>query len=155
ARLFVTVRGDPSVTFVDVADDTNPSGPTGVCGAKICLQCDAGSGTLRCGDNHRVGINQADNPRHLLLPVEPVGIAASDDGVALAVANQTTNQASLVTNEAGSTPRLLFTVSSLPTGPTEIASVPIAAYVAKKVAEKPGACPSSNAPHSGFDYEPG
>jgi len=134
ARLFMTVRGDPSVTYIDVPDDR--SAPTvSICEVDpTCFSCNR-DGNKRCNDDHKIGRDPAENLRHITMPVEPVGIAASDDGVAMVVANQTTNQASLIVQPRPASagivphPRLEFFISDLPPGPTDVAAVPIPKFV--------------------------
>src|SRR6185369_5689265 len=102
ARLFVPVRGDPSVTFLEVADDRDPTKvtcPTGRNpGDPFCLDCGGSDAENRCSSSHRIGLDPFDNTRQLSLPVEPVGIAASEDGTALVIAHQTQKTVSLVVN---------------------------------------------------------
>lgn len=130
ARLFLTVRGDPSVTFFDVVNDTNadtlaqPVGAGG-CSGPFCLECQAQGDTQRCGPLHRVGENASLTTRGIVLPVEPVGIAASEDARVIVVAHQTQAQASLLVNSWGAAPELEFPLSGLPEGPTEVAAIPM------------------------------
>lgn len=124
ARLFVTVRGDPSVTYFDVPDDRDVAAIVSPCGSEVCLACGQQSGTERCDAAHRVGDSQRTSQRGLGLPPEPVGIAVSDDGVSLVVAQQTEAAVSLVVNPSQQTPAVEFILPNLPPGPTEVASVP-------------------------------
>src|SRR5262249_9043910 len=101
ARLFASVRGDPSVTFFNVADDRDPANVTCTTGPNprdpFCLDCDGTTDTLhfnRCNNSHRIGVNPGDSPQHLTLPAEPAAIAASEDGEALLVAHQADNEVS-------------------------------------------------------------
>jgi hypothetical protein len=159
ARLFVPVRGDPSLTYFDITDDSDPAAPYSPCadGDVFCLDCgQAGLQDRRCADAHRVGQNPTENSRGLVLPVEPVGLAAAtfDAGNLLVVAHQTQGAASLVTNpwQAGSPwtpsdrPGLQFTVTGLPDGPTDVATLPEPAVVTASRAQG-GA--------STIGYEPG
>ena len=109
ARLFVTVRGDPSVTFFQTTDDARFE----LTGDELAdraivfrLDCDAYSVDPeepliggRCGSKARIGDARNDSSRLLALPVEPVSIAASDDGASLAVLHQTSGAASLLINK--------------------------------------------------------
>jgi hypothetical protein len=158
-RLFVPVRGDPSLTYFDITDDSDPAKPYGPCieGGAFCLDCGQGSAQGgRCADAHRIGGNPTDNARGLTLPVEPVGVAATtvSGGNILVVAHQTLNAASLVTNPWAGTanpwtpadhPALQFTFTGLPNGPTEVASIPEPAIVTASRASAGG----------GIVYEPG
>lgn len=158
ARLFVTVRGDPSVTYFDVSDDrdevsgtddaypcADPNPSDGIA-ARICLECGASGDGARCGSSFAVGTNAADSQRGLTLPAEPFGIASapSSSGDALVVANQTAAAASLVVNHFDDKPRLEYYVQSLANGPTEVAAVPVPKLVA---ALRSGS--------STFGYQPG
>ncbi len=159
ARLFVPVRGDPSLTYFDITDDSDPAHPYSPCadGSAFCLDCGQnGMADQRCADSHRVGQNPTENSRGIVLPVEPVGVDAAtyDGGNLLVVAHQTQGSASLVTNPwdaAGpwtpsDRPALQFTVSGLPDGPTAIATVPEPALI---TASRAGTKPAS------IGYEPG
>lgn len=126
ARLFVSVRGDPSVTYFDVSDDRTPEGLAASCpdGGAFCLLCAASEDENRCGSDHIIGDDPAENTRRLTMPVEPIGIAASPDGEAIVTAHQTEQSASLVVNRWGARPTLEYYVTGLPFGPTEIAALP-------------------------------
>ncbi len=128
ARLFVPVRGDPSVTWFDIVDDRDPAAPVSPCGDAFCLEC-AGEGVgLRCGPSHRAGELAYDNPRGLTIPVEPIGVAADPSGEAIVCAHQTTKAASLVVNHWGGgarRPTLQHYVETLSDGPTGIAAIPV------------------------------
>jgi hypothetical protein len=138
ARLFVPVRGDPSVTWFDIVDDRDPAAPSRPCGDAFCLSCAGEGEDERCGPSHRAGEVPYDNPRGLVLPVEPIGIAADPSGESLVVAHQTTASASLLVNKWGGgaiRPTLQHVVPELPEGPTGVASVPVPALVASSVGE--------------------
>lgn len=101
AKLFIPVRGDPSITWMDIADDRDPQTTASV-GLLDCGQCRPGGSTCadasnccsgkcsggqcttasddspRCDDKHRTGLDPYDNFRTLTLPVEPVGLDVSD-----------------------------------------------------------------------------
>jgi DNA-binding beta-propeller fold protein YncE len=131
ARLFVPVRGDPSITFLDVPNDTG-GGATFT--AK--LQCTNGAfiNGARCTNDHLIGIEPFESTRSISLPTEPVGIDVSEDGTAIVVAHQTLKAASLSINRwpsgdttgvSGAKPTLEFVLGDLPNGPTEVVAVPI------------------------------
>ncbi|MCC6559054.1 MAG: hypothetical protein IT372_39525 [Polyangiaceae bacterium] len=129
ARLFVPVRGDPSITFFDVSDDREGIGDAGTCGGgPFCLECNAGADT-RCSDAFRIGDDPYENPRGLRLPLEPVGIAADARGEAIVTAHQTQNAASLVINRWDIKPTLEHYIGQLGSGPTDVASLPVPAIV--------------------------
>ncbi|NUO51216.1 MAG: hypothetical protein HOV80_20345 [Polyangiaceae bacterium] len=130
-RLFVTVRGDPSVTFFDVADDRDPNAIVSPCGQPFCLDCDATGDERRCSVGHRIGESSVTNVRGLSMPTEPTGIAANPQvtGDSIVVAHQTEAAASLLVNrwDAGSTvpwPTLEFTLRDLPEGPLQVVAIP-------------------------------
>ncbi len=131
ARLFVPVRGDPSITYFDV-DDDRPS----VCGASnpatgsckdnvICLDCGQTADGERCSDSFLIGRDPAQSQRALTLPVEPFGMAIDERGEAIVTAHQTTQQVSLVVNHWDRLPTLEHYLSDLSPGPTDIAALPI------------------------------
>jgi hypothetical protein len=77
-RLFLPVRGDATLHWVDVDDDS--AGPR-------ALDCGQGTGNS-CDENHRRGGKTTDNTRGLQLPPEPFGIAADDKGEAIITTHQ-------------------------------------------------------------------
>jgi hypothetical protein len=132
ARLFIPVRGDPSVTWFDIVDDRDPAAPVSPCGDAFCLECAGVGEGLRCGPSHRAGELAYENPRGLVLPVEPIGVAADADGEAIVCAHQTSKAASLIVNRWGSgtlRPTLQHYVETLADGPTGVASVPMPGIV--------------------------
>jgi hypothetical protein len=112
-RLFVPVRGDPSLTFFDVTAGR--------------LHCDRTGD--RCNANNKVGVAPFDNSRQLTLPVEPVGIAAAEDGEAIVVAHQTENAVSLSVNrwrdQSKGRPTLEYVARNLAEEPSEVVAVPV------------------------------
>jgi hypothetical protein len=129
ARLFVPVRGDPSITYFDVSDE-------------LALKCGVDSGA-RCASEHRIGENPYETSRGIELPLEPVGIAAGPAGEAIVTAHQTQGAASLVVNPwgEGERPLLEYVLPGLAPGPTELAAVPVPGVAA--------ACGDT------MEYEPG
>jgi hypothetical protein len=140
ARLFVSVRGDPSVTYFDVGDDRDPQAgvvaPAGCSAANAagCLMCAQDAERQRCGPSHRIGEDPTESIRQLSLPVEPMGIAATEDGTALVTVHQTEQTASLVANywdapsgsdaRAQAKPYLEYYLRGLPFGPNDVISLP-------------------------------
>ncbi len=133
ARLFVAVRGDPSVTYFDIDDDRDPANPVKPCNEPTCLEC-AGSGTVnRCATSHLIGTDPFANPRELILPTEPAGV----DGIALPVASgdtlvvpqETTASASLVVNRWPNTsatgPTLEYVLPNLNASPISVTAIPM------------------------------
>lgn len=150
ARLFVSVRGDPSVTYFDVPDDRDPSQISSPCDGAFCLECGADPDEDRCAGKHRVGENIFTSQRGLLMPTEPTSLASSigrgtDPLVAV---HQTSGTASLVVNswptEAvetpfATTPSLEFLLEGLPDAPTIVSPIPRPALVeAADIAYRPG-----------------
>lgn len=124
ARLFLPVRGDPSLTYFDV-----PS--------PFVIDCGQSRDGGRCSEAHRLGVNPNDNSRGLRMPAEPFGIAAVMQETAgswqqaIVVTHQTSGALSLFTGVGPSgdslfhgRPRLEFILSGLPAGPTGIAALP-------------------------------
>ncbi|WP_437593404.1 hypothetical protein [Sorangium sp. So ce1000] len=129
ARLFVPVRGDPSVTFFDVADDRFDDSGAQHCGeGDACFQLDCGATASggRCGRDHRIGEDPGQEIIRRKLPLEPFGIAAGPGGTSIVVSHQTENAASLIVNPWGTTvrPQLAHVLTDLANGPTELAAVP-------------------------------
>jgi len=132
ARLFVPVRGDPSVTYLEIADDR-------IEGTRPVLWCGQTGDSPRCAGAYRTGENAAASIRGAVLPNEPYGIAASEDGEALVVTHQTTGTLSLVTNPWAGVPTLEFVLSGFPYGAVGVATIPVPAYVrAQGFAYNPG-----------------
>jgi len=154
-RLFVTVRGDPSVTFFDVVDDRDPAAPSTPSGDAFCLDCDATGDEQRCALGHRVGESSVTSLRGLTLPTEPSGIAvaAARSGDALVVSHQTEDAASLLVNRWDSVasvpfPTLEFTIRELDAGPNGVVAIPPPALVAAAqatISYRPGFIVSHNA----------
>ena len=83
ARLFVPVRGDPSITWFDVVDDR-----TSGAADPFLLDCGQTTPGGRCDDGHRIGVDPYENFRGLTLPVSPVGLDVSSDGTYVVSAHQ-------------------------------------------------------------------
>ncbi|AKT39888.1 YncE family protein [Chondromyces crocatus] len=140
ARLFIPVRGDPSVSFFDIEDDRSCAAEPGACDRPVRLDCGA-DGEGRCGADFRVGENPYESPRALRLPLEPVGLAAGATGNAIVTAHQTQTAASLILNSWTSKPVLTYVLSGLADGPTEVAALPtpgLAAACGDAISYQPG-----------------
>lgn len=115
-RLFVPVRGDSTLHWIDVESD----------GTLECGQ--AGSSDDSCDHHHRAGDDPDENVRKLKLNVEPFAIDADENGDTIVVTNQTTGTASLFRNEAwdNNGPTLSFALSGngIPRLAVGVASVP-------------------------------
>ncbi|MFO0592574.1 MAG: hypothetical protein U0441_33835 [Polyangiaceae bacterium] len=135
-RMFVAVRGDPSVTYFDTTDDDTEDGKAPPDPFK--LDCRQSGDNNQCARSSRLGVSKYQTDRLIALPTEPVGIAASDDGVAIVTVHQTaattTNsttggQASLLVNHPGAVPTLEFTLAGLPNFPQDVAAIPTSKFV--------------------------
>lgn len=125
-RLFIPVRGDASLTWLDVASDKNenPADP-------FRLDCGQG-GERRCNAAHRAGNNpdEPGNTRRLTLPGEPFGLALSEQGDFALVTHQTQTKTSLLRTGAAvaggpaTAPSLQFVVDGVTNGGVGIAAVP-------------------------------
>lgn len=134
ARLFVAVRGDPSVTYFDVTDDREvscgspaiPLAPASPCAESLgCLSCGSESNGGRCTTSHLIGKDPALSQRDLTLPVDPYGMAVDDRGESIVVAHQTQQTGSLIVNRWDGIPALEYYTTSLSPGPTDIGALPI------------------------------
>ncbi len=128
ARLFVLVRGDPSVTFFDVADDRFDDADAQRCQGEACFRLDCGASAAggRCSRDHRIGEDPGQELIRRKLPLEPFGIAAGPDGTSIVVSHQTENAVSVIVNrwDANERPQLAHVLTDLGFGPTELAAVP-------------------------------
>jgi len=131
ARLFIPVRGDPSITYFEVQDDRQASAGFVPSYQLECQVDDEGF----CGTDHRIGQDPDHTLRGIQLPADPVGIAATADGTAIVSAHQTKRAASLLINDWQSVPWLSYFAGNLPEGPTEVVTIPEPAFVAAARAE--------------------
>ncbi len=132
ARLLVPVRGDPSLTYIDVDDDRPVHGAPRA--PKFTLECgQASTEEGRCALRHEAGIDPSDNTRGSVMPSEPFGIAANEAGTAIVVTHQTSGAASLFLNVWPGTdactsgpdrPTLTFVLGGLALGAAGVTSVP-------------------------------
>ena len=146
SRLFVPVRGDATLTWMDVANDLSPtpSGASYAAGASandtattyypFFLDCGRDT-TGRCDAAHHAGsLNDPGNTRQITMPGEPFGMAQSDDGTAIAITHQTQTETSLfltgVVPGAGTSPDdfdpsiAVTSLQGVPLGGIGIVSVP-------------------------------
>jgi hypothetical protein len=143
ARLFIPVRGDPSITWFDVDDDRVAS----VAQSPLdTLDCGQSATDNRCADEHRMGVDPYDNFRDSTLPVEPVGLDVSSDGRNIVTAHQISGAPAIglsVNAWDGSRPTFQFALTgNVAAGPTEVVHIPPPALVA--AANVPGAPPVVN-----------
>lgn len=112
-RLFVPVRGDSTLHWIDTEDGQ--------------LECGQ-EGNGACNDQHRAGDDPDENVRGLKLKAEPFAIDADANGRNIVVTNQTTGTASLFTNDwvGDQGPKLAFALDSarIPMRPVGVAAVP-------------------------------
>jgi hypothetical protein len=114
-RVFVPVRGESSVNWIDVTAD----------GKFDCGQ----ASDQRCDSHHHVGQDPSDNSRGLRMPPEPYAIAATADASAIVVTHQTQGAVSLLVNDWTQGPHLEFVATGLPPMPIAAAAVPQPALV--------------------------
>ncbi len=124
-RLFVPVRGEASLTYVDIDESGH-------------FDCGQGKGSI-CSDRYRVGTDPDESIRDLRMPAEPFGMAITDDARAIAVTHQTSGEVSLFVQdpehwEQG--PTLSFVHPELPKGAVAIAAAPEAALTRLERAER-------------------
>ncbi len=115
-RLFLPVRGDATLHWIDVAS-----------GALDCGQSNTSDDS--CDDNHRIGDDEdTESPNNLRQEPEPFGIAIDDQTDNIAITNQTTGSVSLYVNHwdttTGEFPELVGIVGGLPSAPVGIATLP-------------------------------
>ena len=116
ARLFVPVRGDSTLHWLDVTSDGE-------------FECGQGSSQGACDDAHRVGDKASENARGITLNAEPFALDADARGETIVVTNQTSGVAALFTNDwrgANEGPKLAFELqfSSSALRPVGVAAVP-------------------------------
>jgi DNA-binding beta-propeller fold protein YncE len=118
-RLFVPVRSDATLHWMDVAGDAPGSGPELDCGQGPSGECD---------DRHRRGdADDESTPSGDQLPIEPFGVDASEDGSAIVVTHQTEGRVSLFVNDwaADDGPRLSYILEGLPLRPVLVRAIPV------------------------------
>jgi len=136
-RLFTPVRGDASLTFVDVTNDDPTVAPlrtdTPETYAPFDLNCGERDAHSRCNSNYHIGNNayQPGDSRQITMPGEPFGMAQSDDGNAIVITHQSETQTSLfstftplITTPPPLVPALQFVLDGVPTGGIGIAPIP-------------------------------
>ena len=119
-RLFVPVRSDATLHWMDVAGDAPGSGPELDCGQGSSGECD---GRHRRGDNTDEATPSGDR-----LPIEPFGVDASEDGSAIVVTHQTEGRVSLFVNDwadADVGPTLSYVLEGLSSRPVLVSAIPV------------------------------
>lgn len=116
-RLFLPVRGDSSLHWIDVEQ-----------GRLRCGQ--EGEGLGRCSPEHRItaapGILEDEE---LEIAPEPFDLTATSDGRVIVLSHQAEGRASVVVNDWETKPRLVATMSGLPNNPMNVAALPRPALV--------------------------
>jgi hypothetical protein len=146
ARVFVPVRGEPSLTFFDVDDDRGGF-------QEFHLECGQEGNDGHCDTSHRPGLDPNDNTRNLTMPVEPFSVAVTSGAEAIVVSHQTTGSVSLFTSTSGassSSPgltvtdtdasklKLQFVLGGLPLGALGLAPIPVPGVFLKNEEYRPG-----------------
>jgi len=111
-RLFVPVRGDSTLHWIDLGADG---------------RFDCGQGRDRaCDARHRVGDDPSESPRDIRLGPEPFAIDATKYGEKIVVSNQTTGTLAFFSTENDAVgPKLSFNFSgSIPARPVGLAGLP-------------------------------
>jgi hypothetical protein len=142
SRALIPVRGDATLTYIDVRESTDATGKT-----NVTLDCYAGAGPSQLGNdcdaNHRVGQVATADARQLTLEGEPFAIAvpsywscpaisggkcsqepARSNGVA-GIVHQVSGDVSVFRNtqKNGEAPTLAYTLSGLPASGDAIAAL--------------------------------
>ena len=118
SRLFLPVRGDSSLHFIDVDGGRLQCGQTKLGGS--------------CSADYRVRETETADPEEpFVVPTEPYGIAATSDGRALVMSHQSGGKASAFIHDWSSQrdgkpipPRLVSVVTNIPTSAIGIATLP-------------------------------
>jgi DNA-binding beta-propeller fold protein YncE len=116
-RLFLPVRGEASLHWIDLESDGS-------------MSCGQTEDSPKCDKAHRIGTDEDENERNVKMPAEPYGLAINDEGDAIVVTHQTTGKASLFHQDISSKeaweagPSLEFVQTNLPTQVLAIASAP-------------------------------
>ncbi len=121
-RLFVPVRSDATLHWIDVRGGLVAGGPDR---ELACGQSSEGE----CDSDHRRGDDSGErSPLGEGLPIEPYGIDASADGETIVVSHQTEGKVSLFVNDwsvPGAGPTLQFVLEDLPGRPVDVSAVPV------------------------------
>lgn len=132
-RLFSPVRGDATLTWIDVASDLDAGAPapsaTPSTYPPFYLSCNRNRAG-QCDSLHHAGqLTDPGNTRQLTMPGEPFAMAISDDGTAIAVTHQAEADTSLfLTGQNQGVPSfnasLQFYVDNMPLGGDGIVAIP-------------------------------
>lgn len=128
--LYVPVRGDASLHFVEVEDDSE----RGSVGYE--LECGQGSNQGDCSEKYRAGKDPDRNIRDLRLPQEPFGVGSTTDGTATLVTHQTEGAVSLFVNRwDGKGPMLEYVAGGMPSRAIAVAPIPEPAMITRARAD--------------------
>jgi len=112
SRLFLPVRGDATLHWVDLKDGTFTCGQNS-------------SDDNSCDGQHRSGDSESDNLDQLRQAPEPFALDATADGAYVAITNQTSGSVSLYNNDwSQEGPKLVSVLGNLPQAPVAIAALP-------------------------------
>jgi DNA-binding beta-propeller fold protein YncE len=125
-RLFVPVRSDATLHWLDV------SGDPGAGGVGRELECGQ-DGDGQCDGDHRRGDGPGETSRDdEELPIEPYGVAVTEDGEAIVTTHQTEGQVALFVNDWTTPERgpvLEYLLGGLQTRVISVAAVPMSRLV--------------------------
>lgn len=132
-RLFVPVRSDATLHWIDVRGGPSSGGP------ERELECGQNSAG-ECNADHRRGDDPAERtPLGDGLPIEPYAVDASVDGETLVVSHQTEGKVSLFVNDwanPAAGPALQFVLEDLPARPVHVSAVPVPAIARDEAAAR-------------------
>ncbi|HKO52698.1 MAG TPA: hypothetical protein VJV79_33555 [Polyangiaceae bacterium] len=128
-RLFVPVRGDSTLHWIDVTE----------AGTFQCGQVE-GVNDNGCDPEHRSGDVTSDNFDQLRQPSEPFAVDATANGEFVAITNQTSGSVSLFANDWARTggPKLVSILTGLPLAPVGIAALPEPEFAQEGTQHTPG-----------------
>ncbi|HMA94864.1 MAG TPA: hypothetical protein VKP30_19370 [Polyangiaceae bacterium] len=122
-RLLIPVRGESSLHWIDLGENGE-------------LKCAQSGSPQKCGKKHRIGTEETENLREVIMPPEPYAIAASDAGDAIVVTHQTHGALSLFSQDLDDGrdgwalgPKLSYVHYLSATGAVALAAVPESEYV--------------------------
>jgi hypothetical protein len=147
SRLFTTVRGDATLTWASLPSAPGFQAPTFHCPAnvpaRLCFDCGQQANGDRCTAQHQVGNNPGSDmadSRRATLPGEPFSFAQTENGSAIVVTQQATQETSVLLSGLGpagqgrfpdgmvtmspSSPSMQFVLEGVPTGGNGIVAVP-------------------------------
>ncbi len=158
-RLFLPVRGDASLTWADVAIDTDVPAPETATDASsypaFRIDCEPRTSDNRCSAGHHAGTSPSEpgNTRGITMPGEPFGMAIGEDGTSLLLTHQSDSKTSLfatglaipvddpnAASNARTTPSLQFVLDGLPSGGVGIVSIPHDSKAYPSCAASPSPC---------------